>query len=91
MVVQQKIRCLYIKKKYYLREFLAISKGKNGYTLAFVGTIDNNFTKIFSYSKSGCNTKNGLAEADYYKVFLKWAKSYWALYQKGLELIMVFR
>lgn len=35
----------------------AISKGKSGYTLAFVGTLDSDFTKVFSYCKTGYKTK----------------------------------
>lgn len=31
---------------------ISISKGKKGYTLGFVGTIDKNLTKVYSYAKT---------------------------------------
>ena len=38
----------YFKKKNIMYGALSLSKGKKGFTLAFVGTISNDCTKIFS-------------------------------------------
>lgn len=35
----------------------AISRGKKGFTLAFTGTVNNEFTKVFSYCKTGYKNK----------------------------------
>jgi len=43
----------------------AISKGKKGFTLAFVGTIDKNFTKVFSYCKTNYPSKEAICQADF--------------------------
>ena len=31
----------------------SISKGKSGFTLAFVGSLNSDYTKVFSYCKTG--------------------------------------
>lgn len=43
----------------------AISKGKKGFTLAFTGTIDQNFTKVFNSCKTGYKNKETIPQADF--------------------------
>ena len=38
----------------------SISKGKKGFTLAFVGTLNQENTKIYNYCKTGYARKEGI-------------------------------
>ena len=69
----------------------AISKGKQGFTLAFNGTTDSNLTQGFSYAKTGYKSKETIPQADYEAMLVNWAKNYVGVNKKGPELIMVYR
>lgn len=69
----------------------AISKGKKGFTLAFVGSIDPNFTKVFCYCKTGYKNKENIAQADFEAMFVNWAKYYVAANKEGPQLIIIYR
>jgi len=81
----------YTAKKKTMYGSFAISKGKKGFTLAFVGTLDANFTKVFCYCKTGYTTKENIAQADFENLFVNWAKNYVALNKEGPQLIIVYR
>lgn len=55
----------YTAKKRTMYGAFAISKGKKGFTLAFTGTIDNTFTKVFNYAKTGYKSKETIPQADF--------------------------
>lgn len=55
----------YTSKKKTMYGAIAISKGKKGFTLAFTGTIDNSFTRVFTYCKTGYKSKEAIPQADY--------------------------
>jgi hypothetical protein len=54
-VIQQEN--VYTLKKKTMYGSFAVSRGKSGFTLSFVGTLDSKFTKIFCYSKTGYKRK----------------------------------
>lgn len=47
----------YFKNKNIMYGALSLSKGKGGFSLAFVGTINNECTKVFSDIKMGIPKK----------------------------------
>jgi hypothetical protein len=69
----------YTSKKKTMYGAIAISKGKKGFTLAFTGTIDNSFTRVFTYCKTGYKSKEAIPQADYENAFVNWAKNYVSL------------
>ncbi len=66
----------YTTKKKTMYGSFAISKGKKGFTLAFVGSLDANLTKVFCYCKTGFKSKDNIPEAEYETMFVNWAKHY---------------
>lgn len=81
----------YTSKKKTMYGGIAISKGKKGFTLAFAGTIDTNFTRVFTSCKTGYKTKEAIPQADYEAMFVNWARNYVSLNKQGPELIIVYR
>jgi len=81
----------YTSKKKTMYGGIAISKGKKGFTLAFTGTLDNAFTKVFTYCKTGYQSKEAIPQADFETIFVNWAKKYCSLNKEGPQLIIVFR
>jgi hypothetical protein len=63
------------KKKSMYGAF-SISKGKRGFTLAFVGTLNSENTKVYSMCKIGYKRKEDIPKADFDAIFLNWAKYY---------------
>lgn len=60
---------------------LAISKGKKGYTLSFVGSINKNGTKFKTFNKTGYKIKDAFPEEDISKMFTEWFRS---LFRNGV-------
>ena len=81
----------YTSKNRTMYGSFAISKGKKGFTLAFVGTTNNEFTRVFSYCKTGYKNKDTIPIEDFEQILVNWAKRYVLLNKKGPELIMIFR
>lgn len=81
----------YTSKKKTMCGGIAISKGKRGFTLAFVGTIDTNFTRVFTWCKTGYKSKEAIPTADYEAMFINWARNYVSINKQGPELIIVYR
>jgi aubergine-like protein len=81
----------YTSKKKTMYGAIAISKGKKGFTLAFAGTIDTNFTRVFTFCKTGYKAKEVIPQADYEAMFVNWARSYVSINKQGPELIIVYR
>ena len=69
----------------------SISKGKRGFTLAFVGTLNSNNTKVFSYAKIGYKRKEDIPRKDFEVIFLSWAKSYVQANKEGPKTILIYR
>ena len=61
----------------------AISKGKKGFTLAFTGSLDSTFTKVFSLCKTGYKSKENIPKADFELMLVTWAKNYVGVNKKG--------
>ncbi len=55
----------YTSQKKTMYGAVAISKGKKGFTLAFTGTLDKDFTRVFSYCKTGYKSKEAIPQAEY--------------------------
>lgn len=71
---------------------LSISKGRKGYTLAFVGTINSECTKVFSDCKIGIKNKEDVPVDDLEKIFIEWAKSFYQTNNKKIpDLIILYR
>lgn len=70
---------------------IAISKGKRGFTLAFTGTTDNTFTKVWTYAKTGYKNKENIPQADFETIFVNWARNYVQANKDGPSLIVVYR
>ncbi len=47
----------YFEKKKLMYGAFSVSKGKKGFTLAFVGTLNSESTKVFSMCKVGLKKK----------------------------------
>ena len=56
---------------------LSLSRGTKGYTLAFVGTINQECTKVYSCAKMKIRRKEELSVALLQDIFVEWAKSYY--------------
>jgi len=54
----------------------SLSKGRKGFTLAFVGTLNSENTKVISYCKTGYKKKEDIPKVDFDAIFLNWAKNY---------------
>lgn len=67
----------YFKDKNLMYGALSISKGDKGHTLAFVGTINSQCTKVFSACKYGIKDKENIPVKDFEDIFINWAKSYY--------------
>jgi hypothetical protein len=81
----------YTTKKRTMYGSFAISKGKKGFTMAFTGTVNNEFTKVFNYCKTGYKSKDNIPQADFETMLVNWAKYYVGFNKKGPELIIVYR
>lgn len=69
----------------------SISKGKKGFTLAFVGTLNPENTKVFNFCKTGYRRKEDIPKADFDTIFLNWAKNYVTENKEGPSIIMIYR
>lgn len=82
----------YFKGKNLMYGALSISKGDRGHTLAFVGTINSECTKVFSACKYGIKDKENIPVKDIEDIFVNWAKSYYQNNnRKAPELIILYR
>jgi hypothetical protein len=54
----------------------ANSKNRMGYTLAFVGTLDKDFTKIYSFCQPGYKSRESIPQSVYYQIFTNWARNF---------------
>lgn len=70
---------------------LSISKGDRGHTLAFVGTINSECTKVFSACKYGIKDKENIPVNDLQEIFVNWAKSYFQLKRTVPGTIILYR
>jgi hypothetical protein len=69
----------------------SISKGKKGFTVAFVGTVNSECTKVVSYCKTGYKRKEDIPKADFDTIFLHWAKNFVMENKEGPSMIMIYR
>lgn len=69
----------------------SISKGPRGFTLAFVGTLNSENTKVFSMCKMGYKRKEDIPKADFDAIFYAWAKNYVMENKEGPGIILIFR
>lgn len=69
----------------------SISKGKKGFTLAFVGTLNSENTRVFSFCKTGYPRKEAIPKNDFSQIYKDWAKSFVSENKCGPDLIMVYR
>jgi aubergine-like protein len=81
----------YFNKRSCMHGAFSISRGKRGFTLAFVGTSNNANTKIYNQCKVGYPNKENIPAADFNAIFLGWAKSYVDEHNEGPSMIMVYR
>lgn len=82
----------YFKGRNLMYGALSISKGDKGYTLAFVGTINSECTKVFSACKYGIKDKENIPVSEIKDIFVNWAKSYYQVNNKKVpDLIILYR
>ena len=60
----------YFRKKNVMYGAISISKGSKGNTLAFVGTINNECTKVYSDCKIGIKSKESVPVKDLENMFV---------------------
>ena len=70
---------------------IAISKGKKGFTLSFVGTINLNGTKFWNYSKTNYRNKDDFPEEDIFNIFKNWFKQFIRNNKEFPKSIILFR
>jgi hypothetical protein len=70
---------------------ISISKGAKGETLAFVGTINDDCTRVFSDCKVSLHVKEGIPFEVLQNIFIGWAKSYCSFNKKLPNLIILYR
>lgn len=71
---------------------LSLSKGKGGFTLAFVGTINNQCTKVCSDVKLGIKKKEEIPVAVLEEIFVNWAKNFYKTNGKKVpDTIILYR
>lgn len=71
---------------------LSMSKGQKGFTLAFVGTINNECTKVFSDVKMNIKKKEEIPVDMLEDIFISWAKAYYQTNNKRApETIILYR
>lgn len=81
----------YFDKRRIMYGGISISKGKQGFTLAFVGTINNECTKVYSYCKYGIKKKEEIPKAIFEAMFVNWAKNYYMLNNDVPSTILMYR
>lgn len=88
----QKKHDYFIKNKNIMYGALSISKGGKGYTLAFVGTINGECTKVFSDCKVGIKDKENIPVEVLEDMFVNWAKGYFQTNNKKVpDHIILYR
>ena len=70
---------------------IVIVKGKKGFTLAFTGTTDNNFTKVWTYAKVGYKSIESIPQGDFETIFSTWVNNYVLANEEGPTLILIYR
>jgi len=81
----------YLDKKKMMYGAFSISKGKKGFTLAFVGTLNSENTKVYSFCKTGYKRKEDIPKADFDSIFTNWAKNYVFENKEGPGVILIYR
>lgn len=82
----------YFKQKVCMYGAISMSKcAKGKYTLAFVGTIDPTFTKVYSSCKIGIETKEAIPVKDLESIFYDWAKTFFMKNKKVPDTIILYR
>lgn len=84
-------RTEYFNKRTSMHGAFSISRGRKGFTLAFVGSLNNSFTKVYNQCIVGYPKKEDIPSADYQAIFLGWAKSYVEENNDAPSMIMVYR
>ena len=67
----------YFNKRRIMYGALSISKNKQGYTLAFVGSINDDCTLVYSDVKVRLQDKEGIKVEVMQEMFINWARSYY--------------
>ena len=70
---------------------LSLSKGKKGYTLAFVGTCSADCTKVYSECKIGLKRKEEIPPETLNNIFYNWARTYFKTTKTVPGIIMMYR
>ena len=82
----------YFKNRNVMYGALSMSRGKNGFTLAFVGTIANDCTKVFSDVKLGIERKEEIPSVMLEDIFVNWAKNFFQTNSRKVpETIILYR
>ena len=81
----------YYNKKQLMYGALSLSKGKKGFTLAFVGTCSNDCTKVYSECKVGIKRKEEIPREVLDKIFYNWAKTFYKNTKSVPGIIILYR
>ena len=78
-------------KKNIMYGAYSVSKGAKGFTLAFVGTIDQACSKVYSEAVVGIKRKEDIPETTFDSIFKNWAKNYYKTTKGVPDLIIIYR
>lgn len=81
----------YLQTKNMMYGGISISKGKGGYSMAFVGTINNEGTKVYSACKAKIARKEQIPKTVFESMFKNWAKNYCGTVKTPPSLILIYR
>ena len=70
---------------------ISISKGSKGNTLAFVGTLNSECTRVFSDCRVGIKDKENIPVDYFEEIFISWAKAYYQHNKAVPDLILLYR
>ena len=81
----------YLSKKQVMYGALSLSKGKKGFTLAFVGTSSNDSTKVYSECKVGIKKKEEIPPQTLNSIFYNWARTYYKNTKTVPGIVLLYR
>lgn len=81
----------YFSKKNVMYGAVSLSKGKKGFTLAFVGTCSPDSTKVYSECKVGIKRKEEIPPDTLNTIFYNWARTYFKNNKVVPNVILLYR
>lgn len=80
----------YFRGRKFMYGGISFSKIRKGYSVSFVGTINNQCSQVFGHGKTGNDSKEAIPSIVFEKMFIEWAKSYFMKEKKVPETIILY-